>query len=103
MGVARGYHTREVESFGAPLLDAAANLELFEEQFELMWKAAHEERVSHRGTPSHAPPPPPPPGRPGGSALTEVPGVPRPTHRPVEIWQPIASGKTIDFLAKHNL
>jgi alkanesulfonate monooxygenase SsuD/methylene tetrahydromethanopterin reductase-like flavin-dependent oxidoreductase (luciferase family) len=29
--------------------------------------------------------------------------VPRPIHRPVEIWQPIASGKTIDFLAKHNL
>jgi alkanesulfonate monooxygenase SsuD/methylene tetrahydromethanopterin reductase-like flavin-dependent oxidoreductase (luciferase family) len=32
MGVGRGYHTREVESFGAPLLDAAANRELFEEQ-----------------------------------------------------------------------
>ena len=29
--------------------------------------------------------------------------MPRPIHRPVEIWQPIASGKTIDFLAKHDL
>ena len=46
MGIGRGYHTREVESFGAPLLDAAANLELFEEQFELMWKALHEEQFS---------------------------------------------------------
>ena len=32
MGVGRGYHTREVESFGAPLLDAEKNRELFEEQ-----------------------------------------------------------------------
>ncbi|MGF7473604.1 hypothetical protein WFJ45_22820, partial [Salmonella enterica subsp. enterica serovar Minnesota] len=35
--------------------------------------------------------------------LSEVTLVPRPIHRPVEIWQPIASGKTIDFLAKHDL
>ena len=31
MGVGRGYHTREVESFGAPLLDAEKNRDLFEE------------------------------------------------------------------------
>jgi len=28
-GVGSGYHTREVESFGAPMLDKAANKELF--------------------------------------------------------------------------
>jgi alkanesulfonate monooxygenase SsuD/methylene tetrahydromethanopterin reductase-like flavin-dependent oxidoreductase (luciferase family) len=28
-GVARGYHTREVETFGAPLRDQKANRELF--------------------------------------------------------------------------
>jgi alkanesulfonate monooxygenase SsuD/methylene tetrahydromethanopterin reductase-like flavin-dependent oxidoreductase (luciferase family) len=99
MGIGRGYHTREVESFGAPLLDAPANLELFEEQFELMWKALHEEQFSHRGKYYTVPP--------GvkyrGYDLTEVTLVPRPIHRPVEIWQPIASGKTIDFLAKHDL
>ena len=99
MGIGRGYHTREVESFGAPLLDAAANLEMFEEQFELMWKALHEEQFSHRGKYYTVPP--------GvkyrGYALTDVTLVPRPIHRPVEIWQPIASGKTIDFLAKHDL
>jgi alkanesulfonate monooxygenase SsuD/methylene tetrahydromethanopterin reductase-like flavin-dependent oxidoreductase (luciferase family) len=99
MGIGRGYHTREVESFGAPLLDAAANLEMFEEQFELMWKALHEEQFSHRGKYYTVPP--------GvkyrGYELTEVTLVPRPIHRPVEIWQPIASGKTIDFLAKHDL
>src|SRR3984893_8895108 len=30
-GVGRGYHTREVETFGAPLLDQNANREMFEE------------------------------------------------------------------------
>jgi len=29
-GVGRGYHTREVETFGAPMLDPEANRELFE-------------------------------------------------------------------------
>ena len=32
MGVGRGYHTREVETFGAPLIDAEKNRALFEEQ-----------------------------------------------------------------------
>ena len=31
-GIGRGYQTREVETFGAPLLDQDANRELFEEQ-----------------------------------------------------------------------
>jgi alkanesulfonate monooxygenase SsuD/methylene tetrahydromethanopterin reductase-like flavin-dependent oxidoreductase (luciferase family) len=99
MGIGRGYHTREVESFGAPLLDAAANLELFEEQFELLWKALHEEAFSHRG--KHYTVPPAVPYR--SYELAEVTLVPRPVRRPVEIWQPIASGKTIDFLGKHDL
>jgi len=30
-GVGRGYHTREVKTFGAPLLDQNANREMFEE------------------------------------------------------------------------
>ena len=30
-GVGRGYHTREVETFGSPLLDQNANREMFEE------------------------------------------------------------------------
>jgi alkanesulfonate monooxygenase SsuD/methylene tetrahydromethanopterin reductase-like flavin-dependent oxidoreductase (luciferase family) len=42
MGVGRGYHTREVETFGAPLLDAEKNRELFEEHstaFDLLQRA----------------------------------------------------------------
>ena len=49
MGVGRGYHTREVESFGAPLLDANANRELFEEGLELLLKCFNEAAVSSQG------------------------------------------------------
>ena len=46
MGVGRGYHTREVETFGAPLLDNDANRELFEEQMEVLLKCFNEEAVA---------------------------------------------------------
>src|SRR5262245_15178468 len=36
-GVGRGYHTREVETFGSPLLDQNANRELFEEGVEILF------------------------------------------------------------------
>ncbi len=99
MGVGRGYHTREVETFGAPLLDQAANRELFEEQFEILLKCFYENSFSHRG--KYYVIPPDVDYR--GYRLREITCVPRPIHRPVEIWMPIASGKTIDFMARHNL
>ena len=98
MGVGRGYHSREVESFGAPVLDAAANRELFEEQIEVLLKCFNEESFSHRG--KHYTIPPEVEYR--GYTLKEITCVPRPLHRPVEIWMPIASGKTIDFMARHD-
>jgi alkanesulfonate monooxygenase SsuD/methylene tetrahydromethanopterin reductase-like flavin-dependent oxidoreductase (luciferase family) len=98
MGVGRGYHSREVESFGAPVLDAAANRELFEEQIEILLKCFNEEAFSHRG--KHYTIPPEVEYR--GYTVREITCVPRPVHRPVEIWMPIASGKTIDFLARHD-
>jgi alkanesulfonate monooxygenase SsuD/methylene tetrahydromethanopterin reductase-like flavin-dependent oxidoreductase (luciferase family) len=99
MGIGRGYHSREVESFGAPVLDAAANRELFEEQIEVMLKCFNTESFSHRG--KHYTIPPEVEYR--GYTLKEITCVPRPVNLPVEIWMPIASGKTIDFLAKHDL
>jgi alkanesulfonate monooxygenase SsuD/methylene tetrahydromethanopterin reductase-like flavin-dependent oxidoreductase (luciferase family) len=99
MGVGRGYHSREVESFGAPVIDQAANRELFEEQVEVLLKCFNEEAFSHRG--KHYTIPPEVEYR--GYTLSEVTCVPRPVHLPVEIWMPIASGKTIDFMAKHDL
>src|SRR5205807_6430994 len=59
MGVGRGYHTREVETFGAPLLDATANREPFEEQMEDLCKALPEEAFSHNANHSAIPPPVP--------------------------------------------
>jgi alkanesulfonate monooxygenase SsuD/methylene tetrahydromethanopterin reductase-like flavin-dependent oxidoreductase (luciferase family) len=98
-GVGRGYHTREVESFGAPMLDNDANRELFEEQMDVLMKCFDEEAWSHEG--KHYTIPPAIPYR--GYELRDVTCVPRPIHRPVEIWQPIASGKTIDYIATHGI
>jgi alkanesulfonate monooxygenase SsuD/methylene tetrahydromethanopterin reductase-like flavin-dependent oxidoreductase (luciferase family) len=97
-GVGRGYHTREVESLGAPMLDAKANQELFEEQIEVILKAFNEESFSHQG--KHYQIPPPVPYR--GYTLKEVTLVPRPLRRSVEIWQPIASGKTLPYLVRQG-
>jgi alkanesulfonate monooxygenase SsuD/methylene tetrahydromethanopterin reductase-like flavin-dependent oxidoreductase (luciferase family) len=99
MGVGRGYHSREVESFGAPVIDQAANRELFEEQVEVLLKCFNDESFSHRG--KHYTIPPEVEYR--GYTLRDVTCVPRPVNLPVEIWMPIASGKTIDFMAKHDL
>src|SRR6266851_5085617 len=82
-GVGRGYHSREVETFGAPMLDAEANRALFEEQVEIVMKAFREESFSHKGT--HYTLPPSVPYR--GYELKELTLVPRPVH-PVETWQP---------------
>ena len=48
-GVGRGYHTREVETFGAPLLDQNANREMFEEGVEILFKAFEGKPFSHQG------------------------------------------------------
>ncbi len=98
MGIGRGYHSREVESFGAPVIDQAANRELFEEQVELLLKCFNEERVSHRGKRYEVPPPVPY----RGYELRDVTMVPRPKHLPVEIWMPIASSKSIDYMASKD-
>ena len=98
-GVGRGYHSREVESFGAPVIDNDANKELFEEQMEVIFKAFNEESFSHRG--KHYTIPPDVPYR--GYNLKDVTMVPRPVNRPVEIWQPIASGRTLEYIATKGI
>jgi alkanesulfonate monooxygenase SsuD/methylene tetrahydromethanopterin reductase-like flavin-dependent oxidoreductase (luciferase family) len=99
MGVGRGYHTREVETFGAPLLDTEANRELFEEQLQLLLKCFNEEAFRHKGRYYECPPRVPY----RGYQLEEITIVPRPKHLPVEVWMPIASGRTIDMMAKYGL
>jgi len=100
-GVGRGYHTREVETFGSPLLDQAANRELFEEQVDIIFKAFNEDSFSHKG--KHYTLPPEVPYR--GYTLKDLTLVPRPARLPVECWQPIqsASDRAMDFMAKHGI
>ncbi|HEY1931067.1 MAG TPA: LLM class flavin-dependent oxidoreductase [Acetobacteraceae bacterium] len=100
-GVGRGYHTREVETFGAPLLDQAANRELFEEQVDLMFKSFNEESFSHHG--KYYTIPPEVPYR--GYTLKDLTLVPRPERLPVECWQPIQGGtqRAFDFMARHGI
>ena len=95
-GVGRGYHSREVETFGAPVIDNDRNRDLFEEQVEIILKAFNEESFSYHG--KHYTIPPEVPYR--GYDLKEVTLVPRPLTLPVETWQPVVSGSSIDFTAR---
>src|SRR5882757_1994072 len=100
-GVGRGYHTREVETFGSPLIDQQANRELFEEQVDIIFKAFNNESFSHQG--KHYTLPPEVPYR--GYTLKELTLVPRPLRLPVECWQPIQGGsaRALEFMAKHGI
>ena len=100
-GVGRGYHGREVETFGAPLRDSDANRELFEEQVEIMFKAFNNESFSHQG--KHYTLPPEMPYR--GYDLKQLTLVPRPVNMPVECWQPVVSAnpRGLDFMIRHGI
>ncbi len=100
-GVGRGYHTREVEAFDAPMLDQDANRELFEEQVDIIMKSFNERAFAHQG--KHYTIPPAVPYR--GYELKEISLVPRPKTLPVECWQPVvsASARALDFMAKHDI
>ena len=98
-GVGRGYQTREVETLGAPLLDQDANRELFEEQMEIIMKAFSQDSFSHHG--KHYTLPAPSAFR--GYQPTEITLVPRPVNQPVEIWQAIASGRSIPYMARNGI
>jgi alkanesulfonate monooxygenase SsuD/methylene tetrahydromethanopterin reductase-like flavin-dependent oxidoreductase (luciferase family) len=100
-GVGRGYHSREVESFGAPILDQNANRELFEEQVDVIFRSFNERAFAHQG--KHYTIPPEVPYR--GYQVKEITLVPRPKTLPVECWQPVvsASERALDFMAKHGI
>ena len=100
-GVGRGYHTREVETFGSPLTDQDANREKFEEAVEIIFKAFNNESFSHQG--KYYTLPPEVPYR--GYTLKELTLVPRPTKLPVECWQPIQGGtqRALDFMVKYGI
>jgi alkanesulfonate monooxygenase SsuD/methylene tetrahydromethanopterin reductase-like flavin-dependent oxidoreductase (luciferase family) len=99
-GLGRGYHTREVETLGGPMLDQDENRDYFEEQVDIIFKAFNNESFSYHGKyydiPARVPY--------RGYELEELTLVPRPTH-PVECWQPIvsASPRGLDFMVKHGI
>ena len=102
-GVGRGYHTREVDTFGVPSTasDNDANREMFEEQIEIIMKAFNEKSFSFKG--KYYDLPPEVPYR--GYTLKDLTLVPRPRTLPVETWQPVvsASQRAMDFMAKHGI
>ncbi len=102
-GVGRGYHSREVDTFGVPstLSDNEANREMFEEQVEIIMKAFNEESFSFEGQFYTIPPEVPY----RGYTLKEITLVPRPKTLPVETWQPVvsASQRAMDFMVKHGI
>ena len=102
-GVGRGYHSREVDTFGVPSTnsDNEANREMFEEQVEVIMKAFHQESFTHEGKFYQIPPEVPY----RGYTLKELTLVPRPVNLPVETWQPVvsASKRAMEFMAKHNM
>jgi len=102
-GVGRGYHSREVDTFGAPSTntDSDANRDLFEEQVEIIFKSFNSRSFSHHGENYVIPPPVPC----RGYELEEITLVPRPRTLPVECWQPIVSAgqRAMDFMAKHGI
>ena len=100
-GVGRGYHTREVETYGSNITDQEANREEFEEAVEVIFKAFNNESFSHNG--KYYTLPPEVPYR--GYTLKDLTLVPRPKTLPVECWQPIQGGtqRALDFMAKHGI
>jgi len=100
-GVGRGYHTREVESLGGPMIDQDENREFFEEAVDVIFKAFNNDTFSHEG--KHFTLPAQVPYR--GYDLKELTLVPRPLNLPVECYQPVVSAtpRGLDFMVKHGI
>ena len=88
-----------MESLGSPVIDNDANREIFEEQMEIIFKAFNQESFSHKGKRYSIPPE----IEYRGYDLKDVTLVPRPKNLPVRMWQPIVSGRTIDFIARNGI
>ena len=100
-GVGRGYHAREVESLGGPIMNQEENRDYFEEQVEIIFKAFNSRSFSHHGKFFDIPPKVPY----RGYELEEITLVPRPKYLPVECYQPIvsASPRGLKFMARHGI
>ena len=100
-GVGRGYHTREVETFGAPMRDATPTGNCSRNRSKSCSRPSTRTSFAHDGTYYHLPPRVPY----RGYQLETLTLVPRPLRRPVAIWQPLVSGtqRGIDFMARMGI
>lgn len=103
-GIGRGTVPRESTALGARMgwndsPDDLYNRELFEEQVEIVKKAWHNETFSHRGKhytlPAHG-------LDDRGRDVTTLTLIPKPWTTPVEIWQPVTSPKTYEYVARER-
>jgi alkanesulfonate monooxygenase SsuD/methylene tetrahydromethanopterin reductase-like flavin-dependent oxidoreductase (luciferase family) len=103
-GIGRGTVPRESTALGARMgwgdsSDDLYNRELFEEQVEVIKKAWNNETFSHRGKHYTLP-------ADGlddrGRTVTTLTMIPKPWTTPVEIWQPVTSPKTYQYVAEQD-
>jgi alkanesulfonate monooxygenase SsuD/methylene tetrahydromethanopterin reductase-like flavin-dependent oxidoreductase (luciferase family) len=106
-GVGRGPVPRESQTLGAPVASGdnemsreadRINRERFQEAMEVIRLAWTSERFSYAGE-HYVYPPPGIPDR--GREVTHLTLVPRPT-RPVEIYQPVSSPRTLTYVAREG-
>jgi len=87
-----------VETFGAPSSTRRRTGSCSRKQIDLMLKCSTREHSATTVSTYDCPPA----VEYRGYQLTEITCVPRPKHLPVEIWMPIASSKSIDYMASKN-
>ena len=100
-GIGRGTVPREAEPLGTRVgwnsdPDDTYNREVFEEQVEIMKRAWHNETFSFDGKHYQLPPRKIDDRGRGVQTLTLIP---KPLRVPVEIWQPVTSPPTADYVA----
>jgi len=102
-GVARGYHTREVESFGSPLIDQNREpRDVSRKASRSSLRRSRESRFSHKGKFYTIPPEVPY----RGYTLKEITLVPGPEHLPVGIAgsrSRAGRNRAFDFMAKYGI
>jgi alkanesulfonate monooxygenase SsuD/methylene tetrahydromethanopterin reductase-like flavin-dependent oxidoreductase (luciferase family) len=103
-GIGRGTVPREAEPLGTRVgwnsdPDDTYNREVFEEQVEIIKRAWHNETFAFHG--KHYQLPPQKIDDRGRNVQT-LTLIPKPLHTPVEIWQPVTSPPTADYVARQR-
>jgi alkanesulfonate monooxygenase SsuD/methylene tetrahydromethanopterin reductase-like flavin-dependent oxidoreductase (luciferase family) len=103
-GIGRGTVPREAEPLGTRVgwngdRDDTYNREVFEEQVEIVKRAWHNETFAFEGKHYQLPPHKIDDRGRGVQRLTLIP---KPLHTPVDIWQPVTSPPTADYVARER-